>query len=426
MLLKERDEETGKGGAGAVEGVAELVLSFCILEPELHAAGLVVGEAGAARDFEILALAGSPYFDVVGFAGRESDVAGAKLDDLVVKAKLLESCFGMAGELFEQGEGLLGVDDLNELDFIKLVHADDTPVVTTGAAGFTAEAGGLGGELDGEIGLGEEGVAVKISDGNLGSGDEELLVVSNAIHVVFKLWKLAGAFHALSINEVGNIDFLVSVLVGLEIEEELNQGALEFGSFAAVDGISGAREAGAVIKANKPLGLGDFEVITGIEESWLFAPASDDGIGFLVLPDWAFRVGEIGDIQEKLGLAVACLGCFVVEGFDGVADLFHLGFDAGSVLTIGAEHSDFLGSLFALRLESLFPGFVLTTDFVACEHFGDEIGGAIVTICEAFFDEIRSFADELNVEHCGKGCGRVAVEGSRLPDFHCSGKGVFF
>ena len=45
MLLDESDEETGEGGAGPVEGMAEMVFAFGVLVAELHAAGLIVAEA---------------------------------------------------------------------------------------------------------------------------------------------------------------------------------------------------------------------------------------------------------------------------------------------------------------------------------------------------------------------------------------------
>ena len=47
MLLDESDEETGQGGAGSVEGVAEVVFAFGVLVAELHAARLIVAEARA-------------------------------------------------------------------------------------------------------------------------------------------------------------------------------------------------------------------------------------------------------------------------------------------------------------------------------------------------------------------------------------------
>ncbi len=48
--LDEGDKEAGEGGAGPVEGVRETVFAFGVFESEVHAAGLVVAEVGAAGD----------------------------------------------------------------------------------------------------------------------------------------------------------------------------------------------------------------------------------------------------------------------------------------------------------------------------------------------------------------------------------------
>ena len=88
-LFEQGDVEARQGGAGAVESAGETVFPLGILVAEAHAAGLVVTEARATGDFEVLAVAGCPNFDVVSFRGREADVAGAKLDGAVMQAEFL-------------------------------------------------------------------------------------------------------------------------------------------------------------------------------------------------------------------------------------------------------------------------------------------------------------------------------------------------
>ena len=173
VLLKKGNEETGKGGAGSVEGVAEVVFPVGIFEAELHATSLVVAEAGATRDFKILALTGCPYLDIVGFLRTETDITGAEFNDLVMKPEFLEGGFGMAGEFFKNIHGCVRVDDLNEFDFVELVHANDPTIVPPGASGFASEARGVAGQLDGEILFSEEGIPIEICDGNLASGNEK-------------------------------------------------------------------------------------------------------------------------------------------------------------------------------------------------------------------------------------------------------------
>ena len=51
-------------------------------------------------------------------------------------------------------------------------------------------------------------------------------------------------------------------------------------------------------------------------------------------------------------------------------------------------------------------GFVFAAGLVAGEDFVDEVGRAIVTVGEAFFDEVGIFADDFDVEHGGKVVGK--------------------
>ena len=99
-LLEEGYEKTGESGAGAIQGVAEVVSSLGVFVAKFHAAGLVVAKARAAGDFKIFALAGSPHLDVICLTGTEANIAGAEFDDLIVEVKFLESSFGVAGEFF--------------------------------------------------------------------------------------------------------------------------------------------------------------------------------------------------------------------------------------------------------------------------------------------------------------------------------------
>ena len=143
---------------------------------------------------------------------------------------------------------MVGMNDLNEFDFVELVNADDASIIASGAACFTTEAGSMSRQFDGKIGFGEESVAVEVRDGNFGSRDEKHLVIFDPIHVVLELGKLSGTHHALAPYDVRDVDFFVTVFTGLKIEKVLDQGALEAGSLVAVYRKSRTRNAGAVIE----------------------------------------------------------------------------------------------------------------------------------------------------------------------------------
>ena len=60
----------------------------------------------------------------------------------------------MGGELLQDLEALVRVDDLDELDLVELVHADDALVVAPGGPGLAAEARGVGDHSDRQIAFG--------------------------------------------------------------------------------------------------------------------------------------------------------------------------------------------------------------------------------------------------------------------------------
>ncbi len=75
------------------------------------------------------------------------------------------------------GVGVLGADELDELHLLKLVLADEAADVLAVGAGLGAEAGGEGAEGDGELGFVEGFVAEEVGDGDLGGGDEPVVVI---------------------------------------------------------------------------------------------------------------------------------------------------------------------------------------------------------------------------------------------------------
>ena len=106
---------------------------------------------------------------------------------------------------------------MHELNLVELVHTNNTAVVSTGTSCFSSKTWRVGRHFDRKIIFGEESVAVKVGNRNFGGWSEEEFVVLRSIHIVFKFWKLAGSFHTLAFDDVGDIDFLVSVFAALDV-----------------------------------------------------------------------------------------------------------------------------------------------------------------------------------------------------------------
>ena len=113
---------------------------------DVGAARLEGLEVGAGGDLAVELLAGKPDFEVEGLGGGEAGVAGAEQNAAIGQAEGLENLFGVAGQPLVLGVGVFGAGELDQLDFLKLMLADDAARVFAGGSGLGAEAGRVGRE----------------------------------------------------------------------------------------------------------------------------------------------------------------------------------------------------------------------------------------------------------------------------------------
>jgi len=242
--FEEGDEESWEGGTGAVDGVTEVIFAVFGFEPESHATGLEVIEQGAAGNFEVSVLAWGPDFDIESLGGTEAEIAGAEFDDAVVEAEELEDFFGVGGEGKELGGRLFWGGDFDELDFIELMHSDETAGTEACGAGFSAEAGGVSGVGDGELIGVKNFFAMEVSDGDLGGGGEVEIAVAAAVELVFEFGELGSADEGFWADDVRRTDLGVAVFAGMEIEEKIEESAIETGTGAGENGEGAAADFG--------------------------------------------------------------------------------------------------------------------------------------------------------------------------------------
>jgi hypothetical protein len=175
VVFEDRQPGAADGQAAAVERVHKLGLGLGALHgrrpvADVGAARLKGVEVGAGRNFAIKILAGQPDLEIVGLCRGEAGVAGAKKDAAIRQAERLENLFGIAREALVLGVGFLGARELDQLDLLELVLADDAARVFAGRAGLGAEARRVGREGDGQARFVENFVAIEIGDGDFGGG----------------------------------------------------------------------------------------------------------------------------------------------------------------------------------------------------------------------------------------------------------------
>ena len=208
-----------------------------------------------------------------------------------------------------------GRGELDQLDFLKLVLANDAARVFAGGSGLGAKAGRVGREADGQARFVEDFVAIEIGDRNLGGGDEPVVVVFEfaaadrlrvgigAAEKVFgKLGQLAGSEQALAVDHEGRQHFGVAVLLRVQVEHEADEGPFEPRARAHVDGEARAGELGGAFQVENAERFAEFPVRLGFEvEAGFRAPGFyGDVVGF-GRAGGDFVAGEVGNAGEGRG-----------------------------------------------------------------------------------------------------------------------------
>ena len=176
------------------------------------------------------------------------------------------------------GVGVLGPRELDQLDLLELVLADDAARVLAGGSGLGAEARRVGRQRDGQPGFVENLVAIEVGDGNLGGGDQPVVVVFElaarsglgvgigaAEQILGKLGQLAGAEERLGVDHEGRQHLGVAVLLGVQVEHEADQRPLQPRSRAHVDGEARPAQLGGAFEVENAERLADLPVRLGLE-----------------------------------------------------------------------------------------------------------------------------------------------------------------
>ena len=139
-------------------------------DPELdvRAARLERFRVAAGRNLAIGVLARQPHLDVVRLRRGESHVAGAQLHRAVRQLETLEHFFRVQRQRFELVVRLLRRRQLDELDFVELVLANQSADVLAVRSGFASEARRVGGVADRQLAAVENLAAVQVRQRHFG------------------------------------------------------------------------------------------------------------------------------------------------------------------------------------------------------------------------------------------------------------------
>ncbi len=163
IIFDHSDPSAADGEAGAVQRVNEITLSAALgLVAYAGTARLKGFAVRAGRDFSKFIARGQPDFEVVGLRGGKTHVAGRKQHGTIVQAEFLKNGFCISYQRFVLFVAFLRMGELEELNLLELMLAEDPAGVFSRGAGFGAEAGRPRGDVDGEFFFGNRFVAIEI------------------------------------------------------------------------------------------------------------------------------------------------------------------------------------------------------------------------------------------------------------------------
>ena len=272
------------------------------LPARAHAPGLEVPAVAAGGDFAVAVLAGQPDFQVVGDGGGEAGVAGGQDDAAVRQLQALQHDFGVPGQFFEGVVRAVGVGDLHQLHLLELVLAEHAAGVLAVGAGLGAETGGVGGVFERQFGFVDDLAGDQVGERDFAGGDQVAGAFAlDAEQVLLELGELAGAHQRFGVDDEGHVGFGVAVFAHVQVQHELDQGAVHHGEVAGQDGVARAGQAcgGAEVHLAERFAQGDM-VGDAVAAGARVAPALQFAVGAFVGAVRDGFIEQVGQVEFDL------------------------------------------------------------------------------------------------------------------------------
>ena len=359
-----------------------------------------------------------PDFKIEGLGRAEAHVAGAQQQPAVRQAELLQHRFGAAGHALVLGIGLLGSGDADQLDLLELVLADHPAHIAAATAGLGAEAHRMRGHPQRQaLGI-EDVVAHDVGQRHFGGRDQiaPALAEFGGEQVFLELRQLPGAAHRLGIHQQRHVGFLVAVLVGVQVEHELRQCAMQPRQLPAQHGEARTTQLGRGFAIQPAAARAEFDMVLHLEiECARRAPAVLLDVLRLIGTQRHRVIGNVGD-AERDGFDLATQ--FVeaqFRGFQFLAEAGDFGHHRCHVLALRLQHADLLAAGIAQVLQFLGADLQLLALRFQCFEAGD-IQLEAATGAQAFGEVGGMGAQQGRIKHGdGRSGNECALSPKRAP-----------
>ena len=273
---------------------------------------------------------------------------------MVRKAKELQAPLRLGNHGLELVHGVLGLRELDHLDLVELVHADDAAGVTASGASLLAEARGERRVPQRELGAVKELAAVNVGQHDL-RGRDEVHAAGDVVEVLVELRELAGAKQAVVVGDDGGPPLLEAGL-HVRVDKEVDERALHEGAGAAKQVEPGAGKLDAALEVDHAGAGAKVPVRLGLEvKVRRLAPLANLGVVGIVDAVGNALVRDVGDGRDQVEELLLHVGALLVKIGDPllVGGDLRLGGHGLVLLAVAHEEADLLGGRVTLCLEVL-------------------------------------------------------------------------
>ena len=184
----------------------------------------------------------------IGLYEPDTSIFEASRKTVETMAQALQDLLGVAGQLRESVVARLLRGEVDQLDLVELVLADQAADVLAVGAGLAAEAGGVGGVAARQIRLLERLPAVQVGQRHLGGGHQVVVGPLELEQVGLELGELSRSDQRVGVDDERRQHLGVAVRARVEVEHELDERPLEPGAGPEVGGEAGAGHLGAALE----------------------------------------------------------------------------------------------------------------------------------------------------------------------------------
>jgi len=170
-----------------------------------------------------------------------------------MQSEQLQDLFGIGREGIVLGEGFLRPADFHQLHLVELMQPDQAAGAQTGGAGLAPKTRRVGGIFLREITEREEFLAMQVRDRHLGRGRQIKIIAFQPVALLFKLRQLGGANQTRRLDEHRRRHLGVAVIAGVQIQQEIDEGAFEPRAGPGETDEGTATDLGCPLKVEQPM-----------------------------------------------------------------------------------------------------------------------------------------------------------------------------